>query len=53
MFKLLTIIAIISSLINMMIRLYMEEFDVALMAFCIAFLSGVIYYLAGNKTKRI
>lgn len=51
MFRLLTIIAIIASLINMMIRLYMEEFDVALMAFCIAFLSGVIYYLSENKTK--
>ena len=49
MLRLLTIIAIIANLINMMMRLYIGEFDVALMAFCNAFLTGVIYYLVDNK----
>lgn len=48
-FRILVLIAIITSLINMFFHLYLGNFHIALMAFCITFLVVVIGLLIESR----
>lgn len=48
-FRILVLIAIIASLSNMFFHLYLGNFHIALMAFCITFLVAVIYFLIESR----
>lgn len=48
-FRILVLITIIASLINMFFHLYLGDFHIALMAFCITFLVGVIGLLIESR----
>lgn len=48
-FRILVLIAIIASLSNMFFHLYLGEFHIALMAFCITFLVVVIGFLIESR----
>lgn len=49
MFRILVLITIIVSLSNMFFHLYLGNFHIALMAFCITFLVVVIGYLIESR----
>ena len=48
-FRILVLITIIASLINMFFHLYLGDFHIALMAFCITFLVVVIGLLIESR----